>query len=130
METSIVGRIASARCPPMLSGQYQTKQRAVEIRRDHFIVTNTSQVCSRHFVTADLIESPTPAGRLQPGAVPVLFHWNNYNIPTPRLGVWERTDRPPNTDLQTDPDEDDPGPCHEHDYRASTEPAALDLSLN
>ncbi|KAK5604359.1 hypothetical protein CRENBAI_018876 [Crenichthys baileyi] len=44
-----------------------------------------------------------------------------------------KTERPPNTDLtvmQTDPDEDDPGPCHEHDYRTSTEPAALDLSLN
>ncbi|KAL6460784.1 hypothetical protein MHYP_G00307500 [Metynnis hypsauchen] len=30
--------------------------------------------------------------------------------------------------MQTDPDDDDP--CHEHDYCVSTEPAALDLSLN
>ncbi|MEQ2285388.1 hypothetical protein AMECASPLE_031211 [Ameca splendens] len=34
------------------------KQWAVKIRRDHFIVTNTSRVCSRHFVTADMIEPP------------------------------------------------------------------------
>ncbi|KAK5598367.1 hypothetical protein CRENBAI_013375, partial [Crenichthys baileyi] len=32
--------------------------------------------------------------------------------------------------MQTDPDEDDPGQCHKHDYCASTEPAALDLSLS
>ncbi|KAG9279114.1 uncharacterized protein LOC125784831 [Astyanax mexicanus] len=109
------------------------KQWVVKIRRDHFIITSTSRVCSRHFVTADLIEPPTPAGRrrLTPGAVPVLFHWNNYNIPTARPGVWERTERPPNTEpteMPTDPD--DPWPCHEHDYCASTEPAALDISLN
>ncbi|XP_076874103.1 uncharacterized protein LOC143523498 isoform X1 [Brachyhypopomus gauderio] len=32
--------------------------------------------------------------------------------------------------MQTDHDDDDPLPCHEHDYCVSNEPAALDLSLN
>ncbi|XP_034038411.1 gastrula zinc finger protein XlCGF57.1-like [Thalassophryne amazonica] len=50
----------------------------------------------------------------------------------PRPGVWERTERPLNTDpteMQTEPDDDDPWP-HGHDYCATSEPAALDLSLN
>ncbi|KAL6490092.1 hypothetical protein MHYP_G00004370 [Metynnis hypsauchen] len=130
---------ASTRCNSYLSfhtfpkDSELQKQWVVKIRRDHFIVTSTSRVCSRHFIAADLLEPPTPAGRrrLRPGAFPVLFQWNNYTIPTPRPGVWERTERPPNTDpteMQTDPDDDDP--CHEHDYCVSTEPAALDLSLN
>ena len=31
--------------------------------------------------------------RVQKGATPVLFAWNNYELPTPRRNVWERRPR-------------------------------------
>ncbi|KAK7890925.1 hypothetical protein WMY93_022888 [Mugilogobius chulae] len=32
--------------------------------------------------------------KLRKGAVPVLFHWNNYSLPPRRLSVWERQPPP------------------------------------
>ncbi|KAK6326612.1 hypothetical protein J4Q44_G00022570 [Coregonus suidteri] len=71
------------------------KRWVINIRRVNFLTTNT-RVCSRHFLSEDVIEPPTPAGRrrLKKGAVPVLFQWNNFSLPAPRPGVWERTERP------------------------------------
>lgn len=134
----------SAKCNSYLSFHTFPKDKdlqkrwAVNIRRDPFTITNSLRVCSRHFHSVDLIEPPTPPGRhlLRPGAVPVLFHWNSYHLPTPRHGVWERTDRPTNTipaETQADlPEDDDPLSQYpiDHDYCARTEPAALDLAWN
>uniref|UniRef100_A0A672GYY3 THAP-type domain-containing protein n=1 Tax=Salarias fasciatus TaxID=181472 RepID=A0A672GYY3_SALFA len=105
------------------------KRWVVNIRRANFIVKSSSRVCSRHFQSSDQIEPPTPAGRrrLKPGAVPLLFQWNNFTVPAPRPGVWERTERPSTEPMQiAEPSEE----ALDHDYCASAEPAALDLSLH
>ncbi|KAJ7991283.1 hypothetical protein DPEC_G00295720 [Dallia pectoralis] len=76
------------------------------------------------------MEPLTPAGRrlLKKGAVPLLFQWNNYSLPAPWPGVWERTERP-NTESTDDPSvESDPPP--DHNYCDIAEPAALDMSLD
>ncbi|XP_041708291.2 uncharacterized protein LOC121542809 isoform X3 [Coregonus clupeaformis] len=77
------------------------KRWVINIRRVNFLTTNT-RVCSRHFLSEDVIEPPTPAGRrrLKKGAVPVLFQWNNFSLPAPRPGVWERTERPNTEGIQ------------------------------
>ncbi len=79
----------------------------------------------------DLIEPPTPAGRrhLKNGAVPVLFQWNNFTLPAPQTGVWERVERPNTDTLHTDDPSMDVD-CSDHDYCSTAEPAALDLSLD
>nr|XP_003200716.2 uncharacterized protein si:dkey-60a16.1 isoform X1 [Danio rerio] len=78
----------------------------VNIRRDNFKVTPKKRVCSRHFKCSDLIEPLTSVGhrRLEKGAIPVLFHWNNFTAPAEQPGVLEKikTDR-----LHSDDDDDD-----------------------
>ncbi|CAM4596433.1 unnamed protein product [Leuciscus chuanchicus] len=105
------------------------KRWVIKIRREKFLTTNT-RVCSRQFQSEDVIEPPTPAGRrrLKKGAVPVLFQWNNFSLPAPRPRVWERTERP-NTETTHDPSVELDYPP-DHDYCDSSEPAALDMSLN
>ncbi|KAK6309028.1 hypothetical protein J4Q44_G00204910 [Coregonus suidteri] len=105
------------------------KRWVINIRRVNFLKTNT-RVCSRHFLSEDVIEPPTPAGRrrLKKGAVPVLFQWNNFSVPAPRPGVWERTERP-NTETMNNPSVELDCPP-DHDYCNITEPAALDMSLD
>uniref|UniRef100_A0A3B3IKM4 THAP-type domain-containing protein n=1 Tax=Oryzias latipes TaxID=8090 RepID=A0A3B3IKM4_ORYLA len=69
----------------------------VAIRRDKFTVTPHTRVCSRHFNKGDVREPLSETGRrlLNKGAVPALFEWNNFTLPTSRPGVWERRERPP-----------------------------------
>lgn len=75
-----------------------------------FTPVDRSRVCSQHFRKADLIECAFTAyrstRRLQCGAVPVLFQWNNFSVPVP----WDVID------------------YQDHDY-CRPEPAALDLAL-
>lgn len=105
----------------------------INIRRDKYTVSDSSRVCSRHFQATDLIQPQTTDGRrrLKKGAIPVLFHWNNYSVPAPRLAVWERTERPTLEDLTNDlmTVDDSPLKNNDHDYCGTAEPAALDLSL-
>ena len=99
------------------------------IQWDNFLTTNT-WVCSWHFQSEDVIEPPTPAGRrrLKKGAVAMLFQWNNFSLPAPRHGVWERTERP-TTETMNDPSVDLDYPP-DHDYCDSAEPTVLDMSLD
>ncbi|TSN95639.1 Histone-lysine N-methyltransferase PRDM9 [Bagarius yarrelli] len=92
------------------------------IRRD-FKITNQTRVCSRHFLSADLVEPSGPTGRrcLKDNAVPVLFHWNNFSftVPAPCTGDWDSNDS-----LMF-------GKYSDHDYCSTAEPAdALHLSLD
>uniref|UniRef100_A0A669DH03 THAP domain-containing protein 1 n=1 Tax=Oreochromis niloticus TaxID=8128 RepID=A0A669DH03_ORENI len=64
---------------------------------DGFTVTTRSRVCSRHFETGEIFVSSSGKRRLQPKAVPSLFHWNNFSQKTERPGVWERRPRPVDT---------------------------------
>ncbi|KAK0152978.1 hypothetical protein N1851_005345 [Merluccius polli] len=100
----------------------------MNIRQDN--VRTYARVCSRHFQGEDVIAPPTPTGRrlLKKGAVPVLFHWNNFSLPVQQLGVWDRTERPDAESLVDSSVEMD---CHpDHNYCDSPEPAALDMSLH
>ncbi|XP_051743154.1 uncharacterized protein LOC127508816 [Ctenopharyngodon idella] len=107
------------------------KRWIVNIQRDSFTVTSQTRVCSRHFQSADLIEPQTPAGRrrLKNGAVPVLFQWNNFTLPAPRTGVWERITRLNTDTLHTGDAPSMDAESYDHDYCSTAEPAALDLSL-
>uniref|UniRef100_A0A8C7Y661 THAP domain-containing protein 1 n=1 Tax=Oryzias sinensis TaxID=183150 RepID=A0A8C7Y661_9TELE len=60
----------------------------VAIRRDKFTVTPHTRVCSRHFNKDDVREPLSETGRrlLNKGAVPALFEWNNFTLPTSRPG--------------------------------------------
>ncbi|KAI4816673.1 hypothetical protein KUCAC02_008989, partial [Chaenocephalus aceratus] len=51
---------------------------------------------------------------VQKGATPVLFAWNNYELPTPRRNVWERRPRAesPTPDLTAEYEVAPP----DHDY--------------
>ncbi|XP_044037829.1 uncharacterized protein LOC122869174 [Siniperca chuatsi] len=115
---------ASARFNSVLSfhsfpkDKERQKSWVVNIRRNNFTIATHIRVCSRHFQSTDLIEAPTPAGRrrLKNGAVPVLFHWNNFTLPAPT-----NTDTAQNKDLSMDV------ALQHHDYCST---AALDLSLD
>lgn len=59
-------------------------------------MSHHTRVCSLHFLAED-VKEPTEEGgrrRLKPGAVPVLFKWNNYSLGERKLFVWDRTARP------------------------------------
>uniref|UniRef100_A0A672FUQ0 THAP-type domain-containing protein n=1 Tax=Salarias fasciatus TaxID=181472 RepID=A0A672FUQ0_SALFA len=104
----------------------------INIRRDHFTATDASRVCSRHFTAADLMEPSAPGRRrlLKKGAVPVLFQWNNFSLPSSRPGVWERVERPDIPVEEADSDDRTMDTDYlDHDYCSSAEPAALDLAL-
>ncbi|ROJ64727.1 THAP domain-containing protein 2 [Anabarilius grahami] len=100
------------------------------IRREQFNITSHTRVCSRHFISDDLIEPSTPKGRrlLRKGAVPTLFQWNGYSVAEPRhTGVWQRRE-------DYTPVDEDPVPMDaqhlELDYCSVPEPAAVDNALN
>ena len=105
----------------------------VTIRRDEFTVTPHTQVCSRHLSKEDVCEPVSETGRrlLNKGAVPALFEWNNFTLPTSRPGVWERRERPPQV-LEDDSD----AVCEkayipmDHDYASAPDPAVVDLALD
>ncbi|XP_022055113.2 uncharacterized protein LOC110954744 [Acanthochromis polyacanthus] len=48
------------------------------IQREKLHVSRFSRVCSRHFTGEDFQED---GRQLKPGAVPVLFEWNQYSVP-------------------------------------------------
>lgn len=72
------------------------------IRRDNFSPTKHSRVCGRHFKVEDFVLTTGGLKRLQKGSVPVLFPWNEYELPTPRMSVWERCQRPESPDPVSD----------------------------
>lgn len=108
------------------SDDQQRKRWIVNIRRDNLIITPHTRVCSRHFTAQD-VKEPSNEGkrrRLRLGAIPVLFHWNNFSLGERRLSVWERTAREPETVETREPD------CvHDHDYCVGPDPAVVDSVL-
>ena len=101
----------------------------VNIRRDKYVITTHSKVCSRHFSSDKMIEPTTLQGRrrLTKGAVATLFEWNQYTVETPRRGVWERVDR----FVETAPPEDEVDLLfNAQDYCSVPEPAAVDMSAS
>ncbi|XP_063075409.1 uncharacterized protein LOC134465590 [Engraulis encrasicolus] len=111
------------------------KRWLVNIRREKFVPTPHTKVCSLHFLKEQTISPKTESGkrRLQRGAVPVLFQWNNYTKPPPRVSVWERV-QPVNT---AEPTADDQAmecahtpPGDDHDYPKAPEAAFLDMALD
>ena len=95
------------------------------VRRDNLVIKRTTTVCSRHFVSTDVIQGGRR--RLKEGAVPVLFAWNNYSLPAVRPSVWERTQRP--EDESTEEEEMDVELLLQcHDYDAKPEPSSLDIA--
>ncbi len=64
------------------------------------------------------------------GAVPSLFEWNDFTLPTSRPGVWERRERPQPQVLEDDTVVDYDEVCMDHDYASAPDPAAVDLALD
>lgn len=94
------------------------------VRRENLVVKKTTTVCSRHFVSTDVIQG----GRrhLREGAVPVLFAWNDYSLPA--ASVWERR-RPRPEDEGIEKENMDVELLLQcHDYDAKPEPSALDIA--
>ena len=109
----------------------------VNVRREDFTIGQHTRVCSRHFQSED-VNKPAEGGgqRLRPGAVPVLFPWNNYTLGERRLGVRERQQRDrPETMVADDEVEDTAGDVdvdcaiNVHDYSTSPELALVDTVL-
>lgn len=100
----------------------------VKVRREDLTIGHHTRVCSRHFLSVD-VNKPAEGGkrRLIPGAVPVLFLWNNYSPGERRRGVWERRDRPETMDTG---DVDVACANIEDDYSTSPEPALVDTVLD
>ena len=101
----------------------------VAIRRDLLIITPHARVCSRHFKKEDIREPTSQKGRrlLKKGAVPALFEWNNFSLPPPRPGVWERRPRPP--PKENLPESADASGLDDHDCAVGPDPAFVDLVL-
>uniref|UniRef100_A0A8C5CWV9 THAP-type domain-containing protein n=1 Tax=Gadus morhua TaxID=8049 RepID=A0A8C5CWV9_GADMO len=95
------------------------------IRRDKFVIRRHTTVCSRHFMQEDVVEGGRR--RLKPGAIPVLFAWNNYNLPVTRPSVWQRTQREEEDEDEGEvPIDASVALCHDYDSRP--EPAFMDLA--
>ncbi|ROL41648.1 THAP domain-containing protein 2 [Anabarilius grahami] len=93
------------------------------VRRENLVIKRTTTVCSRHFVSTDVIQGGRR--RLKEGAVPVLFAWNDYSLPA--ASVWERRPRP--EDGVTEKENMDVELLLQcHDYDAKPEPSALDIA--
>ncbi|KAI4904683.1 hypothetical protein NFI96_004348 [Prochilodus magdalenae] len=54
-----------------------------------------SMLSCRHFNTGDFVVTAVGKRKLNKGAVPCLFAWNDYSMPAPRLNVWQRWPRCP-----------------------------------
>nr|XP_020453668.1 uncharacterized protein LOC109958994 isoform X2 [Monopterus albus] len=110
---------ASARFNSVMSFHVFPKDKELQkrwlanIRRNNLTINKQTRVCSRHFKSTDLIESPTSARQLKNGAVPVLFQWNNFTPPV----------------SQADGDQNDDPPMdvehNDHNYCSTAEPTAL-----
>ncbi|KAL2089208.1 hypothetical protein ACEWY4_016107 [Coilia grayii] len=104
----------------------------VNIRRDKFVPTPHTKVCSLHFLKEQTILPKTELGtrRLQKGAVAVLFQWNNFTIRPPRLTVWERVQvNTPEAAGHEQAMDCTPLP-DDHDYHKAPEAAFLDMALD
>ena len=88
------------------------------VRRANLVIKRTTTVCSRHFVSTDVIDGGRR--RLKEGAVPMLFTWNGYSLPAARPGVCERAQRP-----EDSMDVDVLLQCHDY---AKPELSALDMA--
>ena len=64
--------------------------------------------------------------RLKPGAIPVLFAWNNFSLPVAWPSVWQRTQRQGEDEDEELIDASVLLRCHDYDKRP--EPSALDLA--
>ena len=87
-------------------------------------------MCSRHFVSEDVVEPAAEGGRrrLKPGAVPVLFPWNNFSLGKVRLGVQERISARPE---RMETDKVAGTLCaNDHDYCSRPDPAFVDLVVS
>uniref|UniRef100_A0A3B3BY40 THAP domain-containing protein 1 n=1 Tax=Oryzias melastigma TaxID=30732 RepID=A0A3B3BY40_ORYME len=54
----------------------------VRVRREDFTPSKTSRVCSRHFQKGDFVNNPGKLRKLKKGAIPTLFSWNDFQIPS------------------------------------------------
>uniref|UniRef100_A0A671YG38 THAP-type domain-containing protein n=1 Tax=Sparus aurata TaxID=8175 RepID=A0A671YG38_SPAAU len=107
----------------------------IKIRRDNFSPTQNTRLCSRHFPAGDF--AVTAGGerrerrRVNKGAVPSLFAWNDYSIPPPRLNVWDRRPRcrspgiASSQPLSDSDSEMEVQVANEHDYCLASENEAL-----
>ncbi|XP_013875198.1 uncharacterized protein LOC106525482 [Austrofundulus limnaeus] len=110
------------------------RQWILAVRRENLTIKGHTRVCSRHFKPED-IGHGMGRRRLKKGAVPALFEWNNFSLPLPRPGVWERMQRPP--PLEDSEKEENTAACtaritpalKDHDYVDAPEPAVVDLVL-
>ncbi|XP_062336855.1 uncharacterized protein LOC134036116 [Osmerus eperlanus] len=93
------------------------------VRRANLVIKRTTTVCSRHFVSTDVIDGGRR--RLKEGAVPMLFAWNGYSLPAAKPSVCERAQRPED-EVEDSMDVDVLLQCH--DYCAKPEPSALDMA--
>lgn len=82
--------VSSARFNSVLSfhtfpkDQELQKRWMAKIKGQNLCITSHTRVCSRHFLSTDLIQPTNPDGRrrLKSGTVPVLFQWNNFTVPS------------------------------------------------
>uniref|UniRef100_A0A672SDN2 THAP domain-containing protein 1 n=1 Tax=Sinocyclocheilus grahami TaxID=75366 RepID=A0A672SDN2_SINGR len=95
------------------------------VRRENLVIKRNTAVCSRHFISTDVIQCRRR--RLKEGAVPVLFAWNDYSLPAARPSVWERTQRPEN-EVTEEVSMDVEVLLQCHDYDAKPDPSALDMA--
>ncbi|KAI4873698.1 hypothetical protein NFI96_027449 [Prochilodus magdalenae] len=106
------------------------KKWLVKIRRENFTVTKHTKVCSTHFTESDFVVG-TSRRRLKKGSVPTVFEWNRLTQTNPRLGVWERRERPSNVISLDDSSAAEllDVSLQHHDYDATPEPGAVDLLI-
>ncbi|KAI4885526.1 hypothetical protein NFI96_020104 [Prochilodus magdalenae] len=106
------------------------KKWLVKIRRENFTVTKHTKVCSTHFTESDFVVG-TSRRRLKKGSVPTVFEWNRHTQTNPRLGVWERRERPSNVTSLDDSSAAEllDVSLQHHDYDATPEPGAVDLLI-
>ena len=112
------------------SDHQQRQKWIVKIRREKFVISHHTRVCSRHFVSEDVVEPAAEGGRrrLKPGAVPVLFPWNNFSLGKVRLGVQERISARPE---RMETDKVAGTLCaNDHDYCSRPDPAFVDLVVS
>lgn len=87
---------------------------------------------SRHFHTGDFTVTAGGQRRLNKGAVPSLFVWNDYTIPAPRLNVWECRPRCPSPDLAASDSDSEMevqiAPDHDYSLTPTTSVMADDLA--
>ncbi|XP_022519890.2 uncharacterized protein LOC111190408 [Astyanax mexicanus] len=105
-----------------------------KIRRDKFTPTVNTRVCGRHFQPGDFAVTAGGLRRLQSGAVPLLFSWNEYTLPTPRQNVWERRPRAEEplhdlpADLESEDDMDTAAPDHDYCLTPATAVMAAEMA--